>query len=115
MLELTITILLQLLGLGLAVGALSWTLTKAKVFEWLRQWIANRNKWLGDLAKCPYCASHWLGAGAVIYYHPILMRSDVYVLDLVVSIFIVVAFASFTGGLIYRTFWAPLYLVEDEE
>lgn len=109
-----ITTLLQLAALGLAVGTASWTLTKALIFKSMREWVDDRSQWFGDLVNCPYCASHWLAIAGVAIYRPVVMSSGLYLLDLAMSVFIVVAFASFTGGLIYRAFRSPQPVAAEE-
>lgn len=103
----TFTTLLQLLALGLAVGTAAWTLTKATIFERPRDWIDTKSEWFGNLVHCPYCTSHWLALGAVLIYQPVVMSSGLFIVDLLMSTLIVVAFSAFTGGLIYRAFRSP--------
>ena len=44
--------------LGLVVGTISMTVTKAVVFKWFRDRL--KRPWLKELFSCPYCFSHWV-------------------------------------------------------
>jgi uncharacterized membrane-anchored protein len=98
--------LIVVVFLALAVSTLSMTITKAKVSKPLRDAIAKRSKWFGELFSCPYCMSHWLAFGAVAIYRPAVVDSGVYVVDLFVSSLVIVALASFSAGLIFRAIGA---------
>jgi hypothetical protein len=86
--------------LALMVAALSVTITKAKIFERQRDWIYDKNGWLGKLVQCPYCSSHWLSLGVVLVYQPTPGVTSVFVLDLIASVFIIVALAAPASSLI---------------
>ena len=55
---------MELLLISLAVSATSVTVTRAAIFQWLRE----RTAW--KLLQCPYCFSHWLALLAVAAYRP---------------------------------------------
>ncbi len=42
------------------VMGVSHTITKERVFQPLRDALGGKRTWLGYLAPCPYCASHWV-------------------------------------------------------
>ncbi|MBI4415235.1 MAG: DUF1360 domain-containing protein [Candidatus Kerfeldbacteria bacterium] len=87
--------------LALATAAISVTMAKARIFASAREWIAARNGWLGELAACSYCTSHWVAIALVAVYRPVLVRQWI-VIDLFVSVFVVVALASLVSGAISR-------------
>lgn len=93
----------SILALSLAVATVSMTITKAKVSKPLRESIAARSKWLGELFSCPYCFSHWVSFAAVAAVRPVLTDSGLYGLDLFVSALAVIALAAFASGWIYRS------------
>ena len=93
----------ELVVLALAVSALSLTITKAKVTAPVRDWIADRNVWFGDLVSCPYCTSHWLAFGAVAAFQPVLITSGFLLLDLFVSAFVIVALSAMLSGLMFKS------------
>jgi hypothetical protein len=94
--------LISLFVLSLAVAALSLTLTKAKVSAPARRWIKKKSYWLGELASCPYCMSHWLSFGMVAAFRPVIAHSGFFLLDLFVSAFAIVAIAAMAVGLIFK-------------
>jgi hypothetical protein len=84
----------RLIGLSLAVGAVSVTVSKTKACGPLRRLAARGGGWLRDLVHCPYCLSHWLALAAVAIYRPRVTGSEVAVLDFAASLFILVALAA---------------------
>lgn len=94
----------EIFVLALAVGAISLTLTKAQIFEWLRNLVGRISTWLGELFDCPYCMAHWVALGTMFLYKPILIASGHGWLDLFVSYFALVALGSLVAGAIYRLF-----------
>lgn len=90
--------------LSLAVAAISMTIAKGKIFLPLRQWVEDRNEWLGNLVSCPYCTSHWVAVVVVALYQPKLTSFTFGIVDLIVSVFAIVTLSSFFAGLIYRAF-----------
>lgn len=46
--------------LGMAVAALSITITRASVFEAPRGYVAAKSTFFGTLFSCTYCMSHWV-------------------------------------------------------
>lgn len=91
--------------LALPVAAISLTISKADVFLPLRSWIYDRNEWLGELVRCPYCVAHWLSFGAVAIYQPRLVHSSFALLDYFASAMALVAIATIVMGLA----WASIY------
>jgi hypothetical protein len=80
--------------LSLVASTTSVTLTKARVFRGLRDVVARCGGWLGDLARCPYCMSHWIAMLLVAVYRPRLTECSLPILDYVVSVFSIVAMAT---------------------
>ena len=50
----------QLVALSAVVMGIAQTLTKERMFEPLRERLGGHETWLGYLASCPYCISHWV-------------------------------------------------------
>lgn len=63
--------LLACIYLGVAVACVSVTLTRSYLFENLRNWICRKNKFIGKLISCPYCAAHWIGFIFIVVYSPV--------------------------------------------
>lgn len=56
----------SLLGIGVATGVTSLTITRSKLFRGLRHWLWLKSDWLGDLIHCPYCMSHWIALAMIL-------------------------------------------------
>lgn len=56
---------LQLLFVSAVVMGLAQTLTKERIFEPLRTLCGGKERWLGYLVSCPYCASHYFAFALV--------------------------------------------------
>lgn len=93
--------LYQVAILALATAAVSVTTSKSRVFASAREWIASRNNWLGELVSCSYCTSHWVAIVLVAIYRPVLISQWI-VIDLLVSVFGVVAIAAVVSGVIMK-------------
>lgn len=85
--------------LSLMVGAIATTTAKAKVFLAVREWIKSQSNFFGYLVSCAYCTCHWLSIAIVLIYQPVIVEKYI-LLDLVVSIFAMVAMSAITSGLI---------------
>lgn len=88
--------------LGLAVGSISMTLSKSKAFRSARKAVRDRSKWLGDLASCPYCTSHWVSAGFALFLRPEITGSPI--ADFVLAMFATVTLSAVSCGLIFKAF-----------
>lgn len=95
--------IVSLVVLACSVSAVSLTITKAKVFEWLRNVMAKW-KYPGELFKCSYCMSHWVSFILVAVYRPVVIRSPFWILDLAVSAFMVVSMATMISWLVYNAY-----------
>ena len=95
---------LVVLILSLPVAVISLTITRASVFQPLREWVLERNAWLGKLVTCPYCTSHWVSFALVAYYRPRIVQSAWWPLDLILSAFALVALAMPISFVVYRSF-----------
>lgn len=91
--------LMQIAILAFATAAISLTTAKGKIFAPFREWMKARSDWIGELASCPYCTSHWVAIALVAIYRPTLIRSWV-IVDFAVSVFVMVAIAAVISGLI---------------
>lgn len=89
--------------LSFAVSAISMTVTKAVVFKPLREWIVEKNSWLGKLFTCPYCFSHWVAFAVVFIWKPELLDSGLWVLDMLMTAMIMVAIAAPVSFLIFTS------------
>lgn len=90
--------------LALALGAISMTVTKSRIFRGLREKVENRSEFWGELISCPYCFGHWLSLGAMLIWHPRLLNCGVLALDYVMSGFALVALSALVSGAIYKLF-----------
>jgi len=51
---------LVILAASLCCAGISFTVTISGMFERLRNWIYNKNKFLGELITCPWCFGHYV-------------------------------------------------------
>jgi Protein of unknown function (DUF1360) len=64
--------MLKLLYLSVAVGTISRTISRSKIFREVRWAITRRNHYLGSLVECPYCVSHWVSFFVAFVAPPII-------------------------------------------
>lgn len=111
----TVNFVLLLLLISVATSAISLTISRAKVFEWLRKGLPKRKppgKFLAELVSCPYCVSHWV-ALALVWAYPLRFTGNFYV-DLIVLTFAVVGISAVMSGRVYAAI-ASIGGLEDEE
>ncbi len=94
-------ILFKIVMLSLATAAISLTISKARVFTSLRKQIGESNKWLGELISCTYCTSHWVAFALVAMCHPVIV-SQKFMVDLLVTTFVLVALSAIVIGAIMK-------------
>ena len=87
--------------LASAVGTVSMTISKSVLFKPIRNKIKN--------LECPYCIGHWIALWFYIFYHPVLLNK-IYILDDVVSYFVLVCFST-----LWQLVIALLFKLTDEE
>ena len=115
MLDLYISILISI-----AVSVVSMTVTKAVVFKPLRDYVKKKSEFFGELLSCPFCFSFWLALPLQAMFKIRLISSAgflikdpanhiwgfstaVMVTDLGISYMVIIAFASFFSGWIYKS------------
>lgn len=96
--------LLPFLLLGLAVGTVSYTITKGSIFGPLRVWVIERSYWLGKLMQCPYCMSHWVAIVAMLVFHPQMIGGNI-VADYIATAFTLTGLSALTAGSIFKLFY----------
>lgn len=106
--------LFQVFVLSLVVATVSMTLSKAKIFKSLREFLEKKSQWLGELIHCPYCTSHWVALFFVVLYRPVIIKG-IPVFDYIVTVFVVVCLASFWSFIICHAFIAMDSLVEKKQ
>ena len=109
----TVDSLATLAAASMAVAAASLTLSKAHVFAWLREAVARRSAWLGQLVSCPYCTSHWIAAAAVwaLRYRVTAAGTAA---DWLVAWLATVTLSGVWAGLVYRAY-ARMTMVEKDD
>jgi hypothetical protein len=58
------------LWLSVANASIAFTVTEARLFRGLRDWIRGGNAFLGELFSCGYCLGHWSAFLLVAIYQP---------------------------------------------
>lgn len=97
---------LKLVYCSIACGAISMTISKAKIFLPFREWITNKSEWLGDGLSCPYCMSHWVSLALMIVYRARPLDCGVLIIDFFVATMMMVALSSITARVIYSSYAA---------
>lgn len=89
----------------LAVTAVSYTITRASIFENFRQFVEDRSEKLGELFRCPYCLSHWVTFGAAIALGgtPAVDTGN-WVVGLGITVFAVICLVSLLHALMLRAY-----------
>jgi hypothetical protein len=96
---------LTLILLSFATAAISMTISKAKVTTPFRDWIKTKSVWIGKMLNCPYCVSHWVALGMVLYT-PMPINP-------VISIFAIIALATVIEGLMFRLIFIQEAEIDD--
>lgn len=52
----------------LATASTTVTLARANVFKPLREFIASKNEFFGEMIHCTYCTSHWVSFFYAIFF-----------------------------------------------
>lgn len=95
-----------LLVLGAACAVVTMTISKASIFERPRVWLDQNYEWIGDLVACPYCTSHWAAFLLVALFQPRPVETNLYLLDMIASVFAMTFVSSMGCGAISRAFEA---------
>lgn len=86
--------ILQVFFISLVVSTTSVTISETKPFEKMRRFLKDRCGWLGHLVGCPYCVSHYISGLLVLIYRPKIIEGF-FLLDYIMTVFVVVALATF--------------------
>lgn len=70
-----LTVVSEIVLLGVATGAISMLLTKATVFDRAHEWLGKKSPFLEEMLSCPWCTSHWVAAFFMLVYRPLLFDS----------------------------------------
>jgi hypothetical protein len=89
--------IIKIVLLSLACGAMSMTLSKAKISAPFRAWVKKRNPWIGEGLSCPYCTSHWIALILTCIYFPRPVFSGLWFPDFFVSLMILVAMSALSS------------------
>lgn len=99
---------LTILLLVCATSTISVTVTKSKVSEPFRAWLAKHSQWLGKLFSCPYCFSHWTAFGLVFLSNVRVFPN--YFVNFAILSFAIVSLATVLSAVMGRLF----FMHEDE-
>ena len=84
----------QVLWLSMANASIAFTVTEARLFRGFREWLKDRNAFLGELCSCGYCLGHWVALGLVAIYRPRLFDAW-WLLDYVITAVVIAWLAGF--------------------
>jgi len=106
--------LLAILFLSMASASLTVTLSRGKIFDRPRDWMARKSEFIGRLLSCPYCLSHWVAFAIVGVYRPQALPAQPMVNFFAVS-FAVVTLTALLIGAVFASFQhIPAPYVEEE-
>lgn len=60
----------EVLLLSAVTACMSFTLSEAALFSGFRRLALRAHPWLGKLAQCGYCTSHWVALSLVLCLRP---------------------------------------------
>lgn len=89
--------------LAMVVSSISYTISSMEIFEPLRNFCNKMNSWLGSLASCFYCLSHWVTFFFVIIYRPQIIPGSHFLINLLVSSFFIIQLSTYFTGFIYKS------------
>ncbi len=95
--------LLVLLFLATVAAAISATVSRASLFDGLRDGLARKSDFLGKLVSCPYCLSHWVAFGLVAAYRPQVLPVH-WTLNFLAASFSIVTLTAFLVGGMFAAF-----------
>ena len=87
----------EVIYLSLVTASISFTVTEAKLFSSLRNWLRLKNAILGDLFSCGYCVGYWVGFGLTAIYQPRLFQTWLW-LDYFLTALVIAWIAAFQWG-----------------
>lgn len=93
-----IVFLISLFFVSLAIASISYTISKTEIFISIRIFISKKSSWLTRLLNCPYCVSHWISIGMVLYIY------RTFSFEVFVVTFAMITLSSFWIGKISRSF-----------
>ena len=111
-----ITPIIYILVVALCSASISYTISMAGIFKWLREWIDKTfpDK-ISELVHCPYCLAHYVILGimfttthVISYLIPI---SDSVIYNFLFTWFVIVCLVSLLHFIMLRTY-APVALLE---
>jgi len=98
-----LTNIYQMTTLALATWVISTTITRARVFRPLRRLVKRHSDYLGEGISCQYCLSHWVGFILAAIYRPRFLNSGIYLVDIIVSAFVIIALNALIARTIGKT------------
>jgi hypothetical protein len=67
--------MLNIFVITLATLSVSYTISRAFIFEWFRNYLLNKGFYfLYELFSCTYCISNWIALALTILYRPNLIK-----------------------------------------
>lgn len=104
------------LVIAVASASIATTITLTELFVPVRNFANKCGHMIGYLFQCFYCMSHWIVLFAVAIYQPILIKSEYYLIDLIVSAFFTITVSTLVNGIIFKVFTCKMKMkvIENE-
>ena len=103
--KINLTDFIGVLFIACIVAVISFSITKALIFEKFRIWIESKSKFFGELFRCPFCLSYWVSALFVLFFLPRPIVSSFLIIDVMCSWFMIVAFSGPVVYVLTRSYW----------
>lgn len=89
----------RIIYLSFITVSISFTVTETKLFKPLREWVKEKNSFLGEIISCGYCLGHWIALVLVAVYQPRLFVSW-WLLDYFLSAIVIAWLVAFQWALL---------------
>ncbi len=94
---------IQLIIISLAIASISYTISHSELFKPIRFFLCKNINWLGKLISCPYCLSHWISFGLMVYIYKMSIWSALGSLDVFIMTFAAITLSAIWIGMISRS------------
>ena len=110
-----VTNIIYILAIALCSASISYTISMAGIFKWLREWIDEvLPEKISELVHCPYCLAHYIILCIMLTTHinSYLIPISSYVLyNFLFTWFVIVCLVSLLHFVMVRTY-APVAILE---
>lgn len=81
--------LIEVVLISFVNATISWTVTEARIFRWVRVNIFSHNSFIKELTRCGYCFGHWVATFLTLTLGLSLFPARHRVVDVILTIFVI--------------------------